>query len=161
MVSSHTRWARAGRVRAAMAVSACLFAMSAAFATPASAPPWAGTYTFAHDAGRTTGGSAIVVVYRLDIVPGQGNRDCLLRIEGFQTNETIVCKLRGDARSVSVDFNTYGDGRIVNAYGTKLYEIGAPLFSLERSGALVTRWQALTPEGVGAGTSAVAFERQR
>ncbi|MCJ2081238.1 DUF5991 domain-containing protein [Methylobacterium sp. J-090] len=135
--------------------------MPAVLAAPEPARSWAGTYVFEHSAGRTAGGSPIVVAYRLDLVPGRGTRDCLLRVEGFQTNETIVCKLRGDANSVSVDFHTYGDGRIVNAYGTKRYDVGAPLFSMERSGALVTRWQALTPDGVGAGTAMAAFQRQR
>ena len=161
MVSSHGRRVRARGVRAATALPAGLIAISAAVAAPAPSPSWAGTYTFAHHAGRTAAGTPIVVAYRLDIVPKRGNRACLLRIEGFQTDETILCKLRGDARSISVEFHTYGDGRIVNAYGTKLYEIGAPLFSMDQSGALMTRWQALTPDGVGAGTAAAAFQRQR
>ena len=104
----------------------------------------------------------MMVTYRLDIAPGHENRDCLLRIEGYQTNETIVCKLAGDGTAVAVTFHTYGDGRLVNAYGTKRYDVGAPLFVLRRTGpALRTEWKALSPDGVGPGEADTAFQRQR
>lgn len=153
---------RARALHTALILSASFIALGTTVSGQAPAQPWAGHYAFVHDGGRTAGGSPIVVTYRLDIASGRGNRDCLLRIEGFQTDETIVCKLDGDATSVAVKFHTYGDGRLVNAYGTKLYEIGTTLFALRRTGPVVlTEWQALGPDGVRRGTAGTAFERQR
>ena len=139
-----------------------ILAASNALAVPDRARSWAGTYTYEHSAGRTVGGSGIVVAYRLTVAPGRGNRDCLLQIEGFQTNETIVYKIDGDAAAITVSFHTYGDGRTVNVYGIRVYDVGAPLFGLGRSGAsLMTYWKALTPEGVSTDTQVPAFERRR
>lgn len=149
---------RIGSILLALAVSA-----SPAFASPASAAPeaagaWAGSYLYEYDGGRTVGGSPILVSYRLDIAPGRGNRDCLLRIEGFQTDETIVCKISGSGDTVAVAFHTFGDGRTVNAYGTRLYEVGAPLFEMHRSaGAVLTQWRGINPSGAGATAPAGTF----
>lgn len=119
---------------------------------------WAGSYLYEYDGGRTVGGSPIIVTYRLDIAPGRGNRGCMLRVEGFQTDETLVCKLSGTDDSVAVAFHTYGDGRIVNAYGTRLYDVGAPLFEMRRhADAILTRWHSLNPSGAGSAAPAGAY----
>ncbi|KQP88408.1 MULTISPECIES: DUF5991 domain-containing protein [unclassified Methylobacterium] len=142
----------------ALALLPCLMIASVASAAEKAPWVWAGSYVYEHDGGRTVGGSPIVVTYRLDIAPGRGNRDCVLRIEGFQTNETIVCKAAGTVDSIMVSFHTFGDGRIVNAYGTRLYDVGTNLFEIRRVGeAVSTQWRALNPSGAGssapAGTS--------
>ncbi|MCJ2036644.1 DUF5991 domain-containing protein [Methylobacterium sp. J-068] len=129
-----------------------------AAAAPEAPRAWAGSYLYEHDSGRTVGGSPILVSYRLEIAPGRGHRDCLLRIEGFQTDETIVCKASGTDEAVSVAFHTFGDGRTVNAYGTRLYDVGAPLFELRRgAGAVLTQWRGLNPSGAGATPPAGAY----
>jgi hypothetical protein len=141
-----------GTRRFGMSLLALFWVGGGIAAALAEAPqPWAGSYRYEHDAGRTVGGSPIIVTYRLDLAPGRGNRDCLLQIEGFQTDETLVCKATGTGDSVVVAFHTYADGRIVNAYGTRLYEVGAPLFELRRDrDRILTQWRGLNPTGAGA-----------
>jgi hypothetical protein len=150
-----------GRFGLSLLALSGLGALAATAATEA-ARAWAGSYHYEHDAGRTVGGSPIIVTYRLDIAAGRGNRDCLLRIEGFQTDETIVCKLSGGDDAVAVGFHTFGDGRTVNAYGTRLYDVGAPLFEMRRGeGRLLTQWRGLNPSGAGASPPAgTYFSRQ-
>ncbi|WP_156653222.1 DUF5991 domain-containing protein [Methylobacterium sp. Leaf111] len=132
--------------------------LMAASAAPEVPGAWAGRYLYEHDGGRTVGGSPIVVTYDLDIAPGRGNRDCLLRIEGFQTDETIVCKASGTDERLSVAFHTFGDGRTVNAYGTRLYEVGTNLFEMRRGGdAVLTQWRALNPSGAGSAAPAGTY----
>ncbi|MGU3360514.1 DUF5991 domain-containing protein [Methylobacterium sp. M6A4_1b] len=142
-----------------MALACLMAALTAATAAAPEAPrAWAGRYLYEHDGGRTVGGSPIVVTYQLDIAPGRGNPDCLLRIEGFQTDETIVCKASGTAESVAVVFHTFGDGRTVNAYGTRLYEVGTDLFEMRRGGdAVLTQWRALNPSGAGSAAPAGTY----
>lgn len=109
---------------------------------------WAGRYRYTENAGRSAAGTGIVLDYELTIPPDA--RDAILRIVGFQADDTILGSLSGNADEVSVRFRSYGGGQAVNRYGVAEYEIGAELFTIARTsaGQLVTTWGHLEPDSV-------------
>lgn len=124
---------------------------------------WRGLYRYESDGGTSAAGSGIVVTYELVLAPGASRGDCLLKAEGFQTGEQIICHVAGDAKRLAVNFHRYADGRLVNKYGVALYKPGQTLLSLERQEGkpgLTTTWEALRPDGPeNAPTSGRFFER--
>lgn len=109
---------------------------------------WSGGYTYTYDGGRTAGGSAILVEYRLGIAADPKGKACRLDIEGFQTNQTLLCRLSGSESDATVRFESYGDGSTVNAHGVKEYEVGEGLIALRRTsdGRIVTDWLKISPD---------------
>jgi hypothetical protein len=107
---------------------------------------WDGVYTYTHDGGRTTGGSPILVTWRLTLKDGS----CVFHGEGFQTLETIVCATHASPEGLDVRFLRYPPPGSANRFGVEVYKPGAPLFTLSRpKGRLMTRWTGFVPdEGV-------------
>ncbi|MGX5777314.1 DUF5991 domain-containing protein [Methylorubrum zatmanii] len=114
----------------------------------AAAREWQGRYRYEHAAGRTAGGTGIVVIYDLSLGPPGTRGGCVLSMAGFQTDERLLCQAQREGDGLTVTFHRYPDGRTVNTYGVAVYRPGQPLFRLSRSEAgLVTRWQGLRPDG--------------
>lgn len=109
---------------------------------------WSGGYTYTYDGGRTAGGSPILVEYRLGIAADPKGKACRLDIEGFQTNQTLLCRLSGSESDATVRFESYGDGSTVNVHGVKEYEVGEGLIALSRTadGRVVTEWLKISPD---------------
>lgn len=109
------------------------------------AAAWYGDYSYEHFAGETAGGSSINFTYRLHL----GDDGCRIDVEGYQTNEHILCSARMQGQSLLIAFRSYPDGRTVNANGVRVYPVGGHLLTLVRSTrGVVTRWnEALRPEG--------------
>ncbi len=122
---------------------------------------WQGRYRYEHAAGRTAGGTGIVVNYDLVLRPPDVRNGCVLTRRGFQADETIRCLTRREGQDLTVAFHRYGDGETVNRYGVAVYKPGQPLFTLAKAGELVTRWQGLKPDGEGVAESGVFFARVR
>lgn len=120
---------------------------------------WQGRYRYEHAAGRTAGGTGIVVTYDLVLLPPDVRDGCVLRVRGFQSDETIRCRTRRDGPGLAVAFDRYGDGSTVNRYGVAVYKIGQPLFTLVKGSRLGTRWQGLKPDGEGVAESGPYFAR--
>ena len=122
---------------------------------------WQGRYRYAHSAGRTAGGTGIVVTYDLVLLPPDLKNGCVLTLRGFQTDETIRCRTRRDGPGLAVAFDRYGDGKTVNKYGVAVYKPDQSLFTLakEAGGPLITRWQGLKPDGEGVAGSGAYFAR--
>lgn len=109
------------------------------------ADPWRTHYHYASSAGRTAGGSVILVEYDLRLEGGL----CRLFIHGFQSDQKINCTTTRQGRVMKVHFDRFADGRIENASGVREYEPGAVLFELHRSSSgVLTRFDAIKPEGV-------------
>jgi hypothetical protein len=71
---------------------------------------------------------------------------CQLTATGYQTDTTIRCAAKATGNRLTVTFVSFGDGKLVNRYGVRLYSVGQPLISLSRQGGgLVTTWQGYTP----------------
>lgn len=118
---------------------------------------WQGRYRYEHVAGRTAGGTGIVVTYDLVLRPPDARDSCLLTIRGFQSDETIRCRTRREGQDLAVEFRSYGDGGTVNRYGVAVYRPGQPLFTLTTGAKPATRWQGLRPDGEGVAGSGASF----
>ncbi|GEL40433.1 hypothetical protein MEX01_10240 [Methylorubrum extorquens] len=122
---------------------------------------WQGRYRYEHAAGRTVGGTGIVVNYDLVLLPPDVGDGCVLTVRGFQSDERLRCRTRREGQDLAVTFDRYGDGRTVNRYGVAVYKPGQPLFTLAKGGALVTRWQGLKPDGQGVADRGAYFKKVR
>lgn len=120
-----------------VAALAALGIASPALAVPA---PWIGTYVFEESLGpNLTATVQQFVTHQLSLTAG----DCRLRAQGLQTDEEIRCTAQPRGSGLELRFRSFGDGRLTNKYGTKVYEVGAPLLTLSRPGGkLTTRFQA-------------------
>lgn len=145
-------------------IQACLAALLLTMPpAQAAAPDWQGRYRYEHDAGLTEGGSSAHVTYDLVIGPAGARGGCLLSARGFQTDERIVCQAKPDGQTLTVSFHRYEDGRTVNKYGVAVYKPGESLFTLSRAdgAGLVTRWQALEPDGENVAEAGAFFSKAR
>ncbi|MCP1547806.1 MULTISPECIES: DUF5991 domain-containing protein [Methylorubrum] len=127
---------------------------------------WQGRYRYEHVAGRTAGGTGIVVNYDLVMLPPDVRNGCVLTVRGFQSDEALRCRTRRDGQDLVVAFDRYGDGGTVNKYGVAVYKPGQPLFTLAKvarakDAALTTRWQGLMPDGQGVAESGATFKKMR
>lgn len=108
---------------------------------------WRGEYRYEAAAGRTAGGSPMVVEYRLYLSDG----GCRLSVQGYQVDETLLCRSVESGDGLEVRFESYAGGSPANVYGVRVYKPGETLFVLSRTGGrMLTRWKALRPEGAGA-----------
>lgn len=117
-----------------------VIASAASVAAAQPAPNWNGAYAYSEPAGRDAGGAgpAAFVEHRLIV----GANGCRLTAKGYQTDSEIRCKATPSAGRLDVSFLSFGDGKVENKYGVKLYSVGQPLFSIARKGAaLTTTWQ--------------------
>jgi Family of unknown function (DUF5991) len=109
------------------------------------APPttdWNGTYLYSQSLGQNPpGGPAAFVEHRLTIAPS----GCRIVAQGFQTDSNIVCKATPQGSKLTVNFVSFGDGRIEHQYGVRQYNVDQPLFSMTRTAdGLVTTCQGYT-----------------
>jgi hypothetical protein len=109
---------------------------------------WSGEYQYANTPGRTAGGTPAIVSYQLAITAAASAKG-ELRVQGFQTDESLVCDVTGTPDEIAISFRTYQNGRTQNEFGVAVYQPGQVLFTLRRAadGALVTTWGALRPDG--------------
>jgi len=137
---------------------------AAALATPsvAGAAPlatWYGTYVWEESLGRIGGstpaeGAAAFVTRTLSLGPSAGATGCTLNAEGFQTYEQMKCTATPEGESVIIKFYKFG----ANAPGR--YRLGAPLFTMTRSGGgIVTRLQQMRPSSDASPGSGTLFRR--
>ncbi len=112
---------------------------------------WAGHYVFDGAEGHTVGGSPITYHYELTIRPSAAKPAAILVLQGYQQDETILCNVNGNSRSVDLSFVSYASGSGANAYGIKPYASGQALFRLTRTAGRSspprTTWLALRPDG--------------
>lgn len=123
------------KLRIAAAAGAALVA-AAALAAPAA---WNGNYVFEEALGpNLTKTINLFVTHELTLSP----TDCRIRAQGYQTDETILCTAQAKGEALELRFRSYGDGKTVNKYGTKIYAVGEPLLTLSKPGGkLTTSWQ--------------------
>ena len=121
------------------------------------AQPWDGTYVYEQSLGPGAGGVQNFVTHTLTI---NGPQSCRLVAQGFQTDDTIRCKAMPDGDRLLVSFVSFGDGKIENKYGTKLYSVDQPLFAIAQGpNGLVTTWQGYSKAAVE-GAPSDAFKKQ-
>ena len=139
-------------VFAGLAVSLGLAAGSVALA----AQPWDGTYVYEQALGPGAGGTQNFVTHTLTVAGPEG---CRLIAKGFQTDENIRCKAMPDGDRLLVTFVSYGNGKVENKYGVKLYSVGQPLFAIaEAPNGFVTTWQGYA-KAAGESAPTAAFKK--
>jgi hypothetical protein len=137
---------------------------AATLATPnvASAAPlgtWYGTYVWEESLGRIGGstpaeGAAAFVTRTLSLGPSAGDTGCTVNAEGYQTYEQMKCTATPEGESVIIKFYKFG----ANAPGR--YRVGAPLFTMTRTGSgLMTRLQGMRPSSDASPSSGMLFRR--
>ena len=88
--------------------------------------------------------------YRLTVPPGDQQSTATLTIEGFQTDETLLCEVDRKPASLTVRFRSYPDGGVLNAFGVAIHRPGDRLLTLTAGGEtaegpITTEWQGLDP----------------
>lgn len=128
-------------MRIMLAPLAVLAAAAAPAAIAAPAPSgWDGRYVYEEYAGRTAGGSPIMVTWTLTIRPGH----CSIHAEGYQTFEDLRCGTTAKGNTLAVRWISYADGSLQNQYGVRIYKPQQHLFTLTRAGkGLTTTWGGL------------------
>lgn len=118
---------------------AALAALSLAGGAAAAPAPWVGHYVFEEEVGPNLSKTIVqFITHELTLTA----TDCRIKAQGLQTDEEIRCTAQPRGSGLELRFKSYGDGRTVNKYGTKIYEVGAPLLTLSKPGGkLVTRFQ--------------------
>jgi hypothetical protein len=91
---------------------------------------WKGVYKYEEGIGRVSGGVKAFVVYTIRINSGQAKLGAVMRVMGYQTDETLRCDTATRSDGMYVFFNSYPNGGIKNKYGVALYRKGALLLSL-------------------------------
>lgn len=112
----------------------------------ACAAGWGGVYVYEGAFGRSAGGTPILVRYEIHFDDRDGT--CHIAIEGFQTEEELLCEGLVVGNGLTLRFRSYGDGSMANRHGVALYRPGAPLLELRRAGkggadGIETRWVGL------------------
>lgn len=120
------------------------------------AQPWDGAYVYEQALGPGAGGTQNFVTHTLTV---SGPDGCRLVARGFQTDETIRCKAMPDGDRLVVSFVSFGNGKVENKYGVKLYSPGQPLFVIAQApNGLATTWQGYA-KAAGDGASSAAFKK--
>lgn len=119
---------------------AALTALTIAGAAAAAPAPWVGHYVFEEEVGPNLSKTIVqFITHELTLTP----TDCRIKAQGLQTDEVIRCTVQPHGSGLELRFKSYGDGKTVNKYGTRIYEVGEPLLTLSKpNGKLVTRFQS-------------------
>ena len=135
--AGHSRLRPALRALALMA----LLCGHAAWAQGHGDGSWDGRYRYSANYGKTAGGSAMGVDYQITLAGSA----CRITLDGFQTEETLLCQAVPDGPRLTLRFVSHCDGAPTNAYGVRVYQSGQPLLMLERPGKqpLRTTWLGL------------------
>src|ERR1043165_7246612 len=92
------------RRRSMRVLAALLPALLAAGCSASRAvPSWYGAYEYVDNGGATAAGTGVGVAYRLEI-PASAASQGILRITGFQRDETIRCDVSAAAAEMTVRF---------------------------------------------------------
>ena len=103
---------------------------------------WDGTYVWQARYGQSKGGSPLVLDYRISLAGPQ----CRIALDGYQTEETLLCTATADRSTLTLRFASHANGALTNAYGVAVYQPGQALLRLQRLDAktLRTTWLGLT-----------------
>jgi hypothetical protein len=111
-------------------------------------PSWYGEYGYYADYGKNAAGTTMSVVYTLRVDTADHASQAMLITEGYQTDDTINCKVTYNQNRASFFFKDFGNGMIKNKYDVEVYKRDQLLFTLEyaKHNQLITTWKALNPE---------------
>jgi hypothetical protein len=122
-----------------MKASACL--LLALCCAAWAADSWDGQYAYTANYGKSAGGSSILLDYRITL----SGQQCSVALDGFQTEETLVCTAEQQGPRLTLRFASHAGGALTNIHGVAIYQPGQTLVALERINArtLRTTWLGL------------------
>jgi hypothetical protein len=117
--------------------------------TPQAPVSWAGQWEYTAPPANSAGGSPISMQYRLVVDDEKAGGSAQLKMQGFQTDQTIVCDIEPTDDRLVLKFRSYANGKAVNEFGVAEYRLGEPLLTLARGrdsqkGRITTEWQGLS-----------------
>ena len=106
---------------------------------------WLGSYAFDEDGGKTTGGAAIFIAHRIDIVESDDGLIATIQSNGYQTSKELICTTKAQGGRLLIYFDSYGENNTFEPY-----EKGDLLVTLERKTVkgkeeILTFWGKFTP----------------
>nr|WP_294553774.1 DUF5991 domain-containing protein [uncultured Rhodopila sp.] len=129
------------------------FAICSAFLSPQAgdaqiSSDWLGIFQYDYYGGRTRGGSAIAVSYRLSL---DDNAAARLEVTGYQSDQSYICDVSEEGTRLDIRFHSYKNGDLVNQYGVSQYKPGEVLFAIvaeHKNGRaqFITFWQGMIPD---------------
>ena len=105
-------------------------------------PWWWGTF----ELEELVPGTPAPITHVLTVFSLNGEGYAILRSSGYQTDETIICRVADGRDDLIVTFVGYPNGGLTNAFGTQQYHSQKPLFVLHRHepDSLQTHWGQFT-----------------
>src|SRR3978361_566013 len=119
----HTSFRLVMKFAAGILIVASLFAGASA-QTRSFLDQWKGSYVYEHSSGKSKSGTGIVVTYKVEVRPANNDAPAIVSIEGYQTDETIICNVEASESAISFFFKSYEDGGVKNAFGVARYMPG-------------------------------------
>lgn len=122
-----------------------LFGLLAALAIPPTAKSetdltWQETYDYTEFSGYNAAGEGVTITYELKIKTTP-SPSCILTMEGYQTDETIICNAISKNNKLEIHFKNYPNGSVINKYGVAEYKPNTLLVTLRQSPqGLITIW---------------------
>jgi hypothetical protein len=112
------------------------------------APNWNGVWRYEATLPPDAGGSPVTMRYVLTIADAGKTPSATLAIQGFQTDQTLLCDVEIAGSTLVLKFRSFGDGKTLNEFGVEQYRPGARLITLSREsaqGMITTEWEGLDP----------------
>lgn len=104
---------------------------------------WHGTYKYEALPGENVAEDQVIIEYSFILAKDK----CRVIIQGYQTDEKILCVTAESGNDLQVKFKSYLDGATTNIYGVEVYPANSMLFKLTRAdNALITTWGTLSPD---------------
>jgi hypothetical protein len=103
---------------------------------------WGGTYTAEHLIPESGNETTPAIEYRLVL----DDDNCALTIQGFQSDDSIVCSAQALGADLVVAFKSFADGKLTNRFEVEPYKVGERLLTLKSAdGKIAGEWGALVP----------------
>ncbi len=104
---------------------------------------WQGEYSYFVELGSSVGGSKMLRKYKLIITPSAKTKPCVIKVDGFQTYERILCSLHEAKDKLTIKFKSFSNGTMLSERGIEIYKKKENLISLfMKNGSLYTQWHS-------------------
>jgi hypothetical protein len=106
--------------------------------------PWAGSYTYEENGGRTAGGTGIFITHELNVLDGGDGLTATIQANGYQTSKDLMCIAKAEGTKLMIYIEGYGENNVFESYSK-----GDLLLTLERKkikgkDVIVTYWGKYT-----------------
>ena len=93
---------------------------------------WKGKFEHEAYLGRTTGGTAIVISYAIEVKSVDTPLGAMIKADGYMIDDEVRGDTKTDNNRINMFFNSYPNGSTKNQFDVELYKKGDLLLSLEK-----------------------------